>query len=317
MSSKPAYLSAIPATAATLASASTPMGNRMLGGPIAPTLAYSIPYQGSRIPSIPNSGVRISSISSSFLSRAIPLSSASNNTSTGELYNYNDGSSNTGLIQPIYTTSTASAVLPAFTTTTNTFLGLPTLPAVTTSSSNHPGLPGPISSAYPIQSSAYNQSISYSYDLSAGNLPPIPPEQTLSVLSLSNMPYAPNITGSSIMSAAAPQQILTPEAQQFFGNLSSLSPHTKTTICMAPESFAQSPIFVSSAQYQQILKRRALRLKAAAHNKSKLTKVKHLSRQLHAARRIRGQGGRFLTKAEREAQILQQANNPSSIDMQQ
>jgi len=82
---------------------------------------------------------------------------------------------------------------------------------------------------------------------------------------------------------------------------------------LPPELIEEEPIYVNPRQYERIIKRRiqkasrGLKSDSMTPEKGKIKPYKHLSRHLHAKRRIRGKGGRFLSKeeAERERDHMQ------------
>ncbi|MQM18837.1 hypothetical protein Taro_051837 [Colocasia esculenta] len=108
------------------------------------------------------------------------------------------------------------------------------------------------------------------------------------------------------------------------GIIAAYGPHTMvhpqvagvTTPARVPlpiELAEDEPIYVNAKQYHAILRRRQLRAKLEAQNK--LVKGRkpylHESRHLHAMKRARGSGGRFLNKKKQEQQ-QQQSNGAAA-----
>lgn len=92
-----------------------------------------------------------------------------------------------------------------------------------------------------------------------------------------------------------------PYGDQCYGVFSTYGPHIAGRIMLTADD---GPIYVNAKQYHGIIRRRLSRAKAISENK--VLKVRkpylHRSRHLHAMRRPRGSGGRFLnTKASNGA----------------
>ncbi|CAN0847606.1 Nuclear transcription factor Y subunit A-10 [Linum grandiflorum] len=92
-----------------------------------------------------------------------------------------------------------------------------------------------------------------------------------------------------------------PPMDQYYGIFSAYGPQIPGRMMLPMDmSTDEGPIYVNAKQYHGILRRRKSRAKAEMENKLSRTRKQymHHSRHLHAMRRPRGSGGRFLTKKE-------------------
>jgi hypothetical protein len=101
-------------------------------------------------------------------------------------------------------------------------------------------------------------------------------------------------------------QMAQPKAQHPFSAIPFYFPFLGGTYRrpLPPELIEEEPIYVNPRQYERIIKRRiqkasrGIKNEVTASDKAKAKPYKHLSRHLHAKRRVRGKGGRFLSKEE-------------------
>mmetsp|Transcript_13894 Transcript_13894/g.30058 ORF Transcript_13894/g.30058 Transcript_13894/m.30058 type:complete len:152 (-) Transcript_13894:1004-1459(-) len=128
------------------------------------------------------------------------------------------------------------------------------------------------------------------------------------------MAAAAQMNADAMNAAAA-----TAQQQMAMGHMQANMMFTPAMPSSAPNTYygmppaEEQPIFVNARQYSRILKRREARKKigTADLTQSGVSKdarrqaYQHESRHKHAMRRQRGAGGRFLSKAEKEALLKQ------------
>ncbi|KAG8059265.1 hypothetical protein GUJ93_ZPchr0002g24696 [Zizania palustris] len=124
--------------------------------------------------------------------------------------------------------------------------------------------------------------------------------QTMSCIS-----YPYNDSGSGVWAAYRSHSVFHPQI---------VGEGTSTRIPLPLEIAEDEPIYVNPKQYHGIIRRRQLRAKLEAQNK--LVKARkpylHESRHLHAMKRARGSGGRFLNTKQLQQQWQQQSHTKST-----
>lgn len=133
------------------------------------------------------------------------------------------------------------------------------------------------------------------------------------------LPHTQLELGHSMVRAAYPY------ADPFFGGIMAaygaqamVQPHVlgvqQARMPLPSEMTEEEPVYVNAKQYNGILRRRQSRAKAESENKLIKTRKPYLheSRHLHAMRRARGCGGRFLNTKKKDESKTNSGSNASS-----
>jgi len=96
-----------------------------------------------------------------------------------------------------------------------------------------------------------------------------------------------------------------------------MNPSSFSRVALPTEIIEEQPTYVNAKQYRRIIKRRQARAKLEQKKKipNQRKAYMHESRHAHAMRRLRGPGGRFLTKAELDHVKRLQQQGKLSLDI--